>query len=131
MEPLIAQKLVLLDAQGRVLIMRKSITHPKLAGMWELPGGIIEDGEEPGESLAREIKEETGLDASPDFLGGYVTHYGNRTLILLGYSSAGEAVESIALSYEHDAYEWVRTSELEDYKLHESHVHFIHKSRDL
>jgi 8-oxo-dGTP diphosphatase len=48
---------------GRVLLtQRKSGTH--LAGAWEFPGGKVEAGEDPRDALARELKEELGIDTT-------------------------------------------------------------------
>jgi ADP-ribose pyrophosphatase YjhB (NUDIX family) len=43
---------------GRVLLVRED-------GRWLLPGGEVEAGESHGEALARELREETGLDVTP------------------------------------------------------------------
>jgi 8-oxo-dGTP diphosphatase len=49
--------------RGRVLLTkRKSGSH--LAGAWEFPGGKVESGEDPRDALARELKEELGIDAT-------------------------------------------------------------------
>jgi ADP-ribose pyrophosphatase YjhB (NUDIX family)/GNAT superfamily N-acetyltransferase len=48
---------VVLDT-GRLLLVRRA--NPPDAGLWSLPGGRIEPGEEPAEAAARETLEETG-----------------------------------------------------------------------
>lgn len=47
---------------GRLLAARRS-APPELAGRWELPGGKIEPGETSAEALARELREELGIEA--------------------------------------------------------------------
>ncbi|MFB4296873.1 NUDIX hydrolase [Actinomadura sp. NTSP31] len=53
-----------LDGAGRVLLIWR---HRFITGAWgwEIPGGRVEDGEDPAESAARELVEETGYRAGP------------------------------------------------------------------
>ena len=46
---------------GRVFLARRG-AHKPSAGLWELPGGKVEQGEAPAAALARELKEELFLD---------------------------------------------------------------------
>ena len=50
----------LLDADGRVLIAERPAGR-SMAGLWEFPGGKVEAGERPEETLIRELKEELGI----------------------------------------------------------------------
>ena len=45
-------------------------------GYWDLPGGFLEEGEEPLDGLRREFREETGLEVEPvEWLGAFVDPY--------------------------------------------------------
>ena len=50
----------LVDADGRVLLAQRPEGKP-MAGLWEFPGGKVEDGERPEQSLIRELQEELGI----------------------------------------------------------------------
>jgi 8-oxo-dGTP diphosphatase len=50
----------LVDTDGRVLIAQRPAGRP-MAGLWEFPGGKVETGERPEETLIRELKEELGI----------------------------------------------------------------------
>lgn len=67
---------LMVDDDGRVLLARRAGDPGE--GMWDLPGGFIEEGESPLETLRRELQEETGVEIEPlDFLGGFADRYGD------------------------------------------------------
>jgi 8-oxo-dGTP diphosphatase len=53
----------LIDVDGRVLLAQRPAGKP-MAGLWEFPGGKVESGERPEDSLIRELKEELGIVVS-------------------------------------------------------------------
>lgn len=73
---------VMLDAEGRVLLAQRP-PGKHLAGMWEFPGGKLEPGESPALGLARELREELGIDAAQgESLIRIPWRYGERLLLL-------------------------------------------------
>lgn len=92
--------------EQRLLIVRRAAADFG-GGTWECPGGKIDFGELPVDSLIREIKEETQLTVTPKHLlyaSSFLTHP-NRQIILLMYVCATNQTD-VQLSAEHDAYLW-------------------------
>ena len=53
-----AEALVVRD--GSVLLVKRNIEP--FRGYWDIPGGFLEDGEQPEDGVRREVLEEAGLD---------------------------------------------------------------------
>jgi ADP-ribose pyrophosphatase YjhB (NUDIX family) len=58
--PIVGVGAVIVDDEGKVVLIRRR--YEPLKGEWSLPGGGVEVGETLAEAVAREIREETGLD---------------------------------------------------------------------
>jgi 8-oxo-dGTP diphosphatase len=62
------------DERGRVLLARRAIEP--FEGYWDLPGGFLQEGEHPLDTIRRELLEETGLEVEPiDLLGIWIDRY--------------------------------------------------------
>lgn len=60
--PQVAVGAFVFDDAGRVLLVRRG--RPPGEGLWTVPGGKVEPGERLADAVAREVREETGLDVT-------------------------------------------------------------------
>lgn len=65
----------LIDKDNRVLITKRP-EGTSMAGLWEFPGGKLEEGETPEYALMRELTEELGIKTRPSCYSpaGFVSH---------------------------------------------------------
>lgn len=105
----------ILIKDGKVLIARRKQGQSH-AGLWEFPGGKIEDNETPQECLERELEEELGIKVKPGrILAECVDHSDHGSFAIL-------AIEAELISGEitlcvHDAARWVGLEALSTYPL--------------
>ncbi|MDB5176843.1 MAG: hydrolase [Candidatus Saccharibacteria bacterium] len=111
-------KALVFDSNGDFLLLKRSDTHPFLAGFYDLPGGIIEDGEEPGDAVVREINEEVGLNVmKKDIQIFYATtkFINNKSIPTLLYAVHIDSEKpDITISWEHKSYEWAPIERLHE-----------------
>ena len=116
----------ILQKEDKILIARKKQGKP-LAGYFEFPGGKIEEGETPEESLIRELMEEMNIKiAVKEYIGESIYDYGNDKVIsLLGYTA--EIIDGEIKLSDHDKYEWVTLEQINNYKIAPADIPLIYK----
>jgi 8-oxo-dGTP diphosphatase len=101
--------------EGRVLLTRRA-EGQHLAGLWEFPGGKLEQGESPEEALARECREECGIEIAVSEILEVTHHrYPEKEVLLLFYRCELRSGEVKHLQVADHA--WVAPADLRDYPL--------------
>ncbi len=96
--------------EGRVLLARRK-KGSSLGGLWEFPGGKIEDGETPEECLARELKEEFEIECRVGGLVGSNDHdYATLSIELLAYEV--EHLDGEFKLSSHDEIKWFEPKQI-------------------
>ena len=116
----IIAKAALINPNGEILVLRRSLTDPHSPGRVDFPGGGIEPGESPLDAVVREISEESGLTVEPTALH----HVYEKTFepdedgqivrrhLFVGRVASGD----VTLSVEHDEAWWALPDKaLEDF----------------
>ncbi|MFZ3360474.1 MAG: 8-oxo-dGTP diphosphatase MutT [Xanthobacteraceae bacterium] len=107
----------LIDPDGRVLIAQRP-TGKSMAGLWEFPGGKIEPGERPEQSLIRELREELGIEVKEECLAPltFASHlYPDFHLLMPLYVC--RRWEGFVAAQEGQQLKWVRPTELRNYPM--------------
>jgi 8-oxo-dGTP diphosphatase len=93
-----------------------------LAGYWEFPGGKVEAGESPAVAAARECVEETGIEVNIGDEYPEVLHaYEHGTLRLHFFAATPVAF----VQPTNDRFQWVRRSELGDYRFPDANTALV------
>jgi 8-oxo-dGTP diphosphatase len=115
----------LIDADGRVLLAQRPDGKP-MAGLWEFPGGKIEAGETPEQSLIRELAEELGIVVKEACLAPltFASHsYPDFHLLMPLYVC--RRWEGTVTAQEGQQLAWVRPNRLRDYPMPPADVPLI------
>ena len=130
-ETVVVVAVALVDADNRVLLAKRPEGKP-MAGLWEFPGGKVDDGELPETALVRELQEELGIDITESCLAPFTfaSHlYDDFHLLMPLYVCRvwkGELV-----SREGQELKWVRPVRLGDYDMPPADAPLVAMLRDL
>ena len=102
----------LIDPDNRILLAQRP-EGKQLAGLWEFPGGKVEPGERPEETLIRELREELGIEVKEPCLSPLTfASHAYPTFHLLMPLYVCRRWEGFVRSMEGQALSWVRPHDL-------------------
>lgn len=107
-----------------LLIMKRSLDETYLPGVWDVPGGTLEWGEDPFEGVARETQEEAGLDIKSAKLFDYYSNVDSgkqKHFVTLIFVTEYDGDQEPTLSEDHAEYAWVTKEESKQYDL----IHYL------
>lgn len=110
----LAAKAFIVD-EGEVLAVQRAADDVQEPGIWELPGGRLDMGEEPRTGLAREVEEETGLAVEvgrPLTVRHFERDDGQTVTMIVFRCTTTD--RDVSLSPEHQDADWVSLSEAEE-----------------
>lgn len=111
---------IIFNDQKQTLILKRSAAAKTLPNYWDIPGGTLEDGEDPALGVRRETKEETGLKIKNPSLFFYTSNVDEsknkqfvRMIFIVKYQSGKVKLNP----REHQDYKWINLSESGRYQL--------------
>ncbi len=115
----------LIDADDRILLAQRP-AGKSMAGLWEFPGGKVEEGETPETALVRELKEELGVETKPACLAplSFVSHgYDDFHLLMPVYIC--RRWWGMPQAREGQVLKWVRSGKLRDFPMPEADLPLV------
>lgn len=121
----------LIDKDSRVLIAQRPVGK-SMAGLWEFPGGKMEEGETPEACLIRELHEELGIDTWESCLApiGFASHAYDDFHLLMPLFVCRKW-QGTPQSKEGQALKWVSAQRLGDYDMPPADIPLVAQLRDL
>ena len=131
MKTVLVSAVALIDVDGRVLLAQRP-EGKSMAGLWEFPGGKVEEGETPEVALIRELKEELTIDVTEACLAPFTfaSHTYEKFHLLMPlyvcrrWSGTPRPTEGQTLK-------WVRANQLTNFEMPPADIPLIAMLRDL
>ena len=116
----------ILEKNGKTLIAKRKTGDELFAGLWEFPGGKVEEGETPEECMARELKEELDIEVEVGELITSNKHkYPHGIFELLAYRVKHVSGEMVL--NDHEEIKWVTADEMSNFEFPPADLPIIKK----
>ena len=121
----------LVDADDRILLCQRP-EGKEMAGLWEFPGGKVEEWETPETALIRELKEELDITTWESCLApvSFASHSYEKFHLLMPLFICRKW-EGLPKPLEEQALRWAKTEELRDLPMPPADLPLIPALRDL
>ena len=120
----------IIESGDKILIAQRKSEDDIFGGLWEFPGGKIENGETPEECMARELMEELEIKVEVGTLITSNKHrYPNGIFELLAYR-----VQHICGNFvlnDHDEIKWITIDEINDFEFPPANTPIINYLKNL
>lgn len=130
MKTLLVSAVALIDVDGRILLAQRP-EGKSLAGLWEFPGGKVEQGETPEVALIRELQEELGINTWKSCLAPltFASHSYEEFHLLMPLFAC-RRWEGTPHPHEGQTLKWVHARDLRDYPMPPADIPLIPILRD-
>lgn len=116
---------VIINKNGKILVLKRATNKVLFPGFWDLPGGKMEYGENVIDAIKREIAEETGLNValkdSPISLWSYIDSVKERQFVAVLFLAEYLGGE-VRISPEHIEYKWIYPHEFANFENATNHL---------
>ncbi len=109
MKPFTVAKVLVINTEGKLLVLRRSATDERRPLQWDYPGGFVEPGEDLKAAAIRETLEEAGISLDHvELIHAHSEVRPDRGLSgsWLTFVAFVDATPEVTLSFEHDRYKW-------------------------
>lgn len=116
---------VITDENNKILITQRNFKKSQ-GGLWEFPGGKIENGETKEEAIVREIKEELDVNIRADqYIDEKVFNYPEKDINLIAIKCS--ILEGNIVLKEHEDAKWITSEEFENYNFAPADMFIVKK----
>ena len=109
-------RVIILNNERKILILKRSSSDANYPGLWDIPGGGVDDGESFKAAAIREAREECGLEVEIQEDYFTVFHRSDKPVDIYGFIG-GLTKGNIVLSKEHTEFAWISKDEWQNFEL--------------
>ncbi len=101
---------IVYNSNKEILLLKRSINDSVLPNYWDIPGGTLEDGEDPMSGAIRETIEETGIKIDKSSLFFYTSNIDtqkNKQFVRMIFIAQTSDPQVILNKEDHEGYKWI------------------------